>query len=109
MEMIIESVLFVITFVLELLLGGGLIISLFVPKNRLWPPPQKGSWQYWYVHFLTESSIFCYLILGFLNWNTFFLTNSLRFFFASILMIPGAAIFLWALQTLTVDSSLGLK
>ena len=107
--MTIESILFSITLVLELLLGGGLIISLLVPKYRVWPPPQKGSWQYWYIHFSTESSIFCYLILGFLDWNTFFLTNSLRFFFASILMIPGAAIFLWALRTLTVNSSLGLK
>ena len=107
--MTIESVLFGITLVLKLLLGGGLIISLLVPKYRVWPPPQKGSWQYWYIHFSTESSIFCYLILGFLDWNTFFLTNCLRFFFASILMIPGAAIFLWALRTLTVNSSLGLK
>jgi hypothetical protein len=41
MDMTIESILFGITLVLELLLGSGPIISLLVPKYRLWPPPRK--------------------------------------------------------------------
>jgi protein-S-isoprenylcysteine O-methyltransferase Ste14 len=104
-----EFVLFGIALVLELLLGGGLIVSLLLPKYRVWPPQKKGSWQYWYIHFLTESSIFCFLVLGFLDWNTFFFTHWLRFIFAFILMVPGAAVFLWALRTLTFSTSLGLK
>ena len=107
--MTIEFALFGITLVIELLLGGGLIVSLLLPKYRVWPPPKKGSWQYWYIHFLTESSISSYLILGFLDWNSFFLTHWLRFIFAYILMAAGAAVFLWALRTLTINTSLGLK
>ena len=109
MDMNIEFALFGITLVLELLLGGGLIISLLLPKYRLWPPPKKDSWQYWFIHFSTESSIFCYLILGLLDWNTFFLTHWFRFIFAFILMFPGAAFFLWAFRTLSINTSLGLR
>jgi len=107
--MTIEFAFFGIALVLEFLLGGGLIVSLILPKYRIWPPPKKGSWQYWYIHFSTESSIFCFLALGILEWNTWFLTHWLRFVFASILILVGAPFFLWALRTLTIATSLGLK
>jgi len=109
MDMTIEFALFTVTLVLEFLLGGGLIVSLLYPKYRVWPPLKKGSWQYWYTHLLTESSIFCFLVLGFLDWNTFFLTHWLRFVFAFIFMAAGTIVFLWALRTLTINTSLGLK
>ncbi len=107
--MTVNFALFVFALVLQFMLGGGLIVSLLYPRHRVWPPPGKGSWQYWYTHFLTESSIFCFLVLGFLDWNTSFLTHWLRFVFASIFMVVGAVIFLWALRTLTIETSLGLK
>lgn len=84
-------------------------MSLLYPRHRVWPPPWKGSWQYWYTHFFTESSIFCFLVLGFLDWNTFFLNHWLRFVFGSILMGVGAIVFIWALRTLTFNTSLGLE
>ena len=108
MDMIGELV-FGITVIFELLLGTGLIVSLLYPKYRVWPPPKKGSWQYWYIHFSTESSIFCFFVLGFLDWDTFFLNHWLRFVFASILVAVGGIVFLWGLRTLTVNTSLGLK
>jgi protein-S-isoprenylcysteine O-methyltransferase Ste14 len=105
----IKFALFGITLVLELLLGGSLIISLLHPKDRVWPPPKKGSWQYWYIHLSTESSISCFLVVGVLDWNTFVLTHGLRFVFASFFIVSGATIFLWALRTLSINTSLGLK
>ncbi len=107
--MTIEFALFGIALVLEFLLGGGLMVSMLHPKYRVWPPPKKCSWQYWYIHFSTESSISCFLVLGFLDWNSFFLTHWLRFVFASISIAVGAIIFLWALRTLSFSTSLGLN
>ncbi len=107
--MTFEFELFAFTLFLEFLLGGGLVVSLLFPKYRVWPPPKKGSWQFWYTHFLTESSIFFFLVLGFLDWNTFFPVHWLRLVFASILMVVGAIVFLWALRNLTLTTSLGLK
>ena len=108
MHMAVELV-FGITLVFELLLGTALIVSLLYPKYRVWPPPKKGSWQYWCIHFSTESSIFFFFALGFLDWNTFFLKNWLRFVFSPLLIAVGAIIFLWGLRTLTINTSLGAK
>jgi protein-S-isoprenylcysteine O-methyltransferase Ste14 len=105
----IVDLVFGITLVFELLLGTALLVSLTYPKYRLWPPPKKESWQYWYVHFSTESSILCFFALGFLDWNTFFLKHWLRFIFAPLFIAVGAIIFLWALRTLTLNTSLGAK
>jgi protein-S-isoprenylcysteine O-methyltransferase Ste14 len=103
------ELVFGINLVFELLLGTALIVSLLYPKYRVWPPPKKGSWQYWHIHFSTESSILCFFALGFLDWNTFFLKHWLRFVFAPFFIAVGAIIFLWALRTLTINTSLGLK
>ncbi len=108
MAMTVELV-FGITLVFELLLGIALIVSMLSPKYRVWPPPRKGSWQYWCIHFSTESSIFFFFALGFLDWNTFLLKHWLRFVFAPLLLSVGLIIFLWALRTLTVTTSLGSK
>ena len=43
------------------------------------------------------------------NLNTFFLTHWLRFIFVFILMVPGAAFFLWSFRTLSINTSLGLR
>ncbi len=108
MDMIGELV-FGITLFFEIILGIALIVSLAYPKRRVWPPPKRGSWQYWYIHFSTESAIFCFFALGFLDWNTFLFQNWLRFVFALLFIVLGAAIFLWALRTLTINTSLGSK
>ena len=103
------ELIFGITLVLELMLGTALIVSLLYPKHRIWPPPKKGSRQYWYVHFSTESGMLCFFALGFLDWNTFILNHWIRFVFAPLLIAVGSAIFLWGLRTLTIRTSLGSK
>jgi hypothetical protein len=107
--MVISFYLFALALILESLLGFGLITSLLYPKHRIWPPPKLGSWQYWYTHFLTESSIFCFLILGVLDWNSFFITHWIRFLFSFILIFPGLVIFWWGIHTLKLKTSLGIK
>lgn len=106
--MLVETV-FIVTLLFELLLGIGLVVSLLCPKHRVWPPPKKGSLQYWYINFSTESAIFCFFALGFLDWNTFLLKHWLRLAFAPLLIAVGAIIFLWGLRTLTLHTSLGSK
>jgi len=103
------EVVFGITLVFELLLGTALIVSLLYPEYRVWPPPKKGSWQYWLIHFSTESAILSCFALGFLDWNTFLLKHWLRFAFAPLLIAVGAIIFLWGLRSLTLHTSLGSK
>lgn len=101
--------LFGLNLFLEFLLGLGLFISLFRPNHRLWPPPKKGSWQFWYIHFLTESSMGCFLIIGLIDYDSFLITNWLRPISSFFLIIPGLIIFLWAISTLRIETSLGIK
>jgi protein-S-isoprenylcysteine O-methyltransferase Ste14 len=102
-------ILFGVTLFFEVLIGVGLLMSLVLPAHRIWPPPKKRSWQFVYMHLLTESSISLYFVLGFLDLNTFFFTHWIHFFFGSISTAVGALIFVWALGTLTIATSLGLK
>ena len=103
------ELVFGVTLVFQLLLGVGLALSLLHQKRRVWPPPKKWSWQFWYIHFSTESSMLGFFALGFIDWNTFFLKHWLRFVFSPFLIIVGVIFFVWALLTLTVKTSLGSK
>jgi protein-S-isoprenylcysteine O-methyltransferase Ste14 len=104
-----EFLLFLFSLILELLLGTGLIVSFLFSKHRLWPPPQKGSWQYWYIHLFTETSIISFIALGILDWNTFMFSHWIFFLVALLLIVSGATLFFWALKTLTFTKSLGSK
>jgi len=84
---------FAATILFELLLGGSLILTLLYPKHGTWPPPRKNSWQYWYIHVLTEASIFGVLVLGVLDWNSFILAHGSRFVLASLLIAVGSVCF----------------
>jgi len=99
---------FAATLLFELLLGGSFILTLLYPKHRVWPPPRKNSWQYWYIHVLTEASIFGVLVMGVLDWNSSFLIHESRFILASLLIAIGSVLFVWALRTLSINKSLGM-
>lgn len=107
--MVIKYLVFAIALFLESLLGAALIRSYSHPKNRIWPPLRNGIWQYWYVHLLTESSLFCFLVVGYLDLNSFILTHWWRFVVASILIGVGGILFFWALRTLSLQTSLGFR
>ncbi len=95
----IAAVFLSATIVLEIIVFGGLVISLVWPKHRVWPFPEENSWQYRYIKFATRISFFLFFVLGFLDWNTFFLTHWLRMVFGLILIGVGAIVFLWAVRT----------
>ncbi len=105
--------LLAITLFLEALLGVALIVSSLYPKHRIWPPPKKRSRKYWYAYIFFNACFYATglfaIVLGILDWNTFFLTHWLRFVFATVLIAAGTTILLWAIRTLSISSSWGLK
>ncbi len=100
--------LFYATVIVEILLGGSLIISLLNPRLRVWPPPGRKSWQFLFIWVLT---IFAYIgtfTLGFLDWGSFVLSHILRFPVGIIMMVAGIGLVYWGVRTLGIHASQGL-
>jgi protein-S-isoprenylcysteine O-methyltransferase Ste14 len=100
---------FVAVIICEVLIGGALILTLMVPRLRMWPPPGKRSWQYWYTWILTIISTLGTLILGVLDWNHSVFDHELRFVPAGMWMVLGLALALWGVKSLGLYTTQGLK
>jgi len=96
------------TLLAQALLGGSLIVTILVPRFRVWPPPGKGSWQYVFTWGLTFVSFGGNLVLGILDWNSFVLDHWLRFPTGIALIALSLFLVLWAIRTLGTYASQGL-
>ena len=96
------------TLLAQLLLGGSLVLTLVVPRIRIWPPPRRRSWQYVYTWGLTLISFAGILALGFLDWNSFVLEHCLRVPIGLGLIVSSIVLVVWAVRTLGLHTSQGL-
>ncbi len=101
------SILFA-TLVAQLLLGGSLVLTLLVPRIRIWPPPRRRSWQYVYTWGLTLISFAGILALGILDWNSFVLEHCLRVPIGFGMIGSSIVLVIWAVRTLGLHASQGL-
>jgi protein-S-isoprenylcysteine O-methyltransferase Ste14 len=102
-------IIYIITAIASIIIIGGIILTIFKPKYRLWPPPSKNSWQFWIVWILSIISYLGIIVLSILDWDNFVISHWSRFPIGSIFIIIGLIIAIWGVQTLSVHSSLGLK
>ncbi len=103
------ELLFGIVFVADALLLIGLAISVFVPEHRIWPPPEKNSWQYWITWILISVPSIGVPVVGLLDWDSLFLTHWVRFPISGILFLFSGVGIVWSLRTLSLHQTLGLK
>ena len=96
------------TLVAEVFLVGSLIVTLHLPKFRIWPPPKRMSWQYIYTWGLTLASYTGILSLGILDWNSFVLSHWLRFPIGISIIFASFVLVMWAVWTLGFHASQGL-
>lgn len=105
----LEFGIFVYIIIAEILIGFALIKSLIDAPHRIWPPPKKKSWQFYYIWILTYSSIIGLIVLGLLDWDSFIFHNLLWLIIGGLLLIVGLIILIWGMQTLSLYLSQGLK
>ncbi|MBY8987581.1 MAG: isoprenylcysteine carboxylmethyltransferase family protein [Candidatus Lokiarchaeota archaeon] len=105
----ISLLLFWFTLIGEIIIGFALLISHFSPSRRIWPPPEKKTWQFYFIWVLTYSSIITLIILGFVDWNSFILDILIWRIIGGILFTIGLFILIWGMQTLSLHLSHGLK
>jgi len=91
------------------LLGIALVVSIRQPARRIWPPPGRQSWQYWFVWIPIDVATLGILIVGILDWNTFVFDPWLRLPVGAALALGGGGFALWGIRHLSWHASLGLE
>jgi len=104
-----QNAIFRVTVISEVLLGGGLILTLIKPRLRIWPPPERRSWQYAYTWMLTIVSALGMMALGILDWDSFVFGHWVRFVLGGGLFCHGLAFALWGMRSLGIHATQGLK
>jgi len=66
-------------------------------SRYLWPPPQKGSWEYLVVFWSLRLMVVCVLIISITSWGSFNIPNWIRFGIAAPLFVV-----CWSLGTVGV-------
>ncbi len=103
------DILFYLTLVSELLLLLLILISIYMPSRRFWPPPGKWSMEYNLIWSLTFISIGGIITLALLTWDTYLLSNWLLKPIGFVLIVLGNALAIWGLRELGVYASSGLE
>ncbi len=90
-----------------LLNTATIVLSIARPDLRVWPPPRRDSWQYFYNGAISYKFLFGLVALGIVDWNSFALDGSVRFLMGGLLMACGLFA-LWGYVVLGAQASQGL-
>lgn len=101
--------LFSVTLAWELLLFGSFLWSVLSPRQRIWPPPGRTSWQFWCVWILTTGSLVGFFVVSLLDWNSFVFAHWSRYLIGGAIFLGGTLFALWGVATLGLRTSAGLE
>jgi protein-S-isoprenylcysteine O-methyltransferase Ste14 len=102
------GIILAIAVVSQLLLVGSLVLSILSPAKRIWPPPGRGSWEFWFTWTLTVVALTGGMVLAFLDWNHWLFPHWMRLPVGGLLTVAGISYAVWGLRTLGSHASLGL-
>ena len=102
-----KQVLFWVVLAAVLLNTATVLLSIARPHLRVWPPPRRDSWQYFYNGAMSYTILFGLVALGIVDWNSFALDGSVRFLMGGLLMACGLFA-LWGYVVLGAQASQGL-
>ena len=103
----VKQLLFWIVSTAVLLNSATVVLSIVRPDLRVWPPPRKDSWQYYYNGAMSFTGLLGVVALGILDWNSFAFHHWTRVLVGGLLMACGFFA-LWGYLTLGVHASQGL-
>ena len=102
-----KQLLFWVILAAVLLNSATVVLSIVRPDLRVWPPPQRDSWQYFYNGVMSYTGLLGVVALGIIDWNSFVLHHWARFLVGGLLMACGFFA-LWGYLTLGLHASQGL-
>ena len=103
------NALFYLDSLILIIMLFGVTWSIAKPGKRIWPPASKRSWQY------QITWLFFYLVIGLntlliiFDWNTWRYSHPVRFILAIPVIIIGALLFFWGIQTLGTKNTSGVN
>ena len=101
------NLIFVITIAAEILAAGSVAYSLIFPNRKIWPPPQKRSWQalsMWLFFIVSGLGV---VLLGILDWGSTTFPWWIRWPVGIPLWLAGNGLALWAMITLGLAPTFG--
>lgn len=103
-----KLILFLVTISFELFYLLMFVLTIKLPGFRFWPPPSARSWQFFVSWIIASLVALFFLLLGLLDFDSFFLHNFIRFPVALLLIISGSAIGTWSSMNLGLQATIGL-
>lgn len=95
-----DSTLFYVTLVAEVLAAVSVGISIARPQRRIWPPPRPRSWQaifMWLLFIISAGGGIC---LGIVDWGSLALPPAIRFGVAAPIWAAGHVLTFWSMAVL---------
>jgi protein-S-isoprenylcysteine O-methyltransferase Ste14 len=87
----------------------GIVISIFFPKRRIWPPPKMHSWQFWVSWILFDIGMISSGLIGFIDFDILGYGFWIRILVGGSALFVGGGVALWGMITLSSRQSFGLK
>lgn len=103
------TTMFIVVLTADALALASLLVSIMRPSRRIWPPPGRASWQFWWLWALTLVVWLGLHALAILDWNTWFYPHPARLWIGGALLLAGTILALWGVHAVGVHNSLGLK
>ena len=87
----------------------GVLWSIFFSNKRIWPPPRKKSWQFNISWLLFNLVFLLNVLLVLLNWDSWILSDNIRFYLGVPLIIFGFYFVCMGIKYLGIQNTSGLK
>jgi protein-S-isoprenylcysteine O-methyltransferase Ste14 len=104
----VKMTVFICLLVISLLFSLGLLVGLLVPQVRMWPPPEKNSWQFYYVWILYTIGALGAPVIGILDWGSLGLRHIAVPVIGAVALLTAVPLGEWGVRTLNVHQTLGL-
>jgi protein-S-isoprenylcysteine O-methyltransferase Ste14 len=105
----IKLALFLCLLVISALFSLGLLFSLVIPKIRLWPPPEKKTWQFYYVWVFYTIGALGVPVIGILDWGSLGFRHLVLTLIGAVALLVAVPLGEWGVRTLNVHQTLGLS
>lgn len=102
-------VIFFLDVILNLLLLLGAVWSIAKPQRRIWPPPNRKSWQFWVTWFIFAAVFALNSLLMVTDWDSWIFHGNLRFILGIVLVLLGSSLVTWGIRTLGTINTSGIQ